>query len=157
MIYQQFHVLSYTSSALDHIRKHIIFKNHNIFFKTNNSLGKYIRNNECETLKREKSGVYQLKCGSRDKVHIEQTGRAFEECITKYSGSYRNGDGKSKYADHTLYENQFFDDDFKILHVTNKAVRLNALESLEIIKKKLNNVLLNDQLDLNSFPLLNLF
>ena len=154
---QQFHVLSYIGSASDNIHKHIRFKNHNISFKINNSLGKYIKYNKSTTLKKEKSSVYQLKCGSWDKIYIGQTGRAFKDRINDRSRSYRNGDGKSKYADHILDENHFFDDDFKILHVTNKGVRLNALESLEINKKKLDNVLLNDQLDLNSSPLLNLF
>ena len=45
----------------------------------------------------------------------------------------------------------------KILHVGNKGARLNALESLEINKRKFCNVLLNDQVDIKSSPLLNLF
>ena len=50
-----------------------------------------------------------------------------------------------------------FDDNFEILHVSNKGLKLNALESLEINKRKFDNILLNDQLDLNTSPLLNLF
>ena len=125
---QQIHVLSFIGSASDHIRRHIRFKNHNISFKTNNSLGKYIGDNKSTTLKKEKSGVYQLKCGSCDKIYIGQSGSAFKKRINDHSRSYRNGNGKSKYADHTLDENDFFDDDFRILHVTNKGVRLNTLE-----------------------------
>ena len=55
------------------------------------------------------------------------------------------------------FENHIFDDNFEILHVSNKGLNLNELESLEINKRKFDNILLNDQLDLNSLPLLNLF
>ena len=35
---------------------------------SNNSLGKYIRNKKSKTSKKEKSGVYQLNCGSCDRL-----------------------------------------------------------------------------------------
>ena len=71
-------------------------------------------------MKREKSGAYQLKCGSCDKIHIGQTGRAFKERINDFSRSHRNGDGKSKYADHILDENHLFNDEFKIFVCKNQ-------------------------------------
>ena len=49
-----------------------------------------------------------------------------------------------------------FNTDFKILHVENKGLKLNALKSLEINRFKNNDILLNDQIDINSSPLLNL-
>ena len=47
--------------------------------------------------------------------------------------------------------------DFKLLHVQNKGLRLNALESLEINRYKNKNKLSNDQIELNNSPLLNLY
>ena len=38
-------------------------------------------------------------------------------------------------------------DEFKILHTSDKVLKLNALESLEINKRKFNDGLLNDQVD----------
>ena len=154
---QKYHVLTYIGSISDQIHKHIKFKNNKLSFRTNNSLGKYIRNNKSKTVKEEKSGVYQLNCGSCNKIYIGQTGRAFKERIVDHSRSFRLEDGKSEYAEHVLLENHIFDDNFEILHVSNKGLKLNALESLEINKRKFDNILLNDQLDLNSSPLLNLF
>lgn len=49
-----------------------------------------------------------------------------------------------------------FNDNFKILHVSNKGSKLDLLETLEINKQKHLDVLLNDQVDLNNSPLLNL-
>ena len=48
-------------------------------------------------------------------------------------------------------------DEFKILHTSDKVLKLNALESLEINKRKFDGVLPNEQLDVNSSPLLNLY
>ena len=45
----------------------------------------------------------------------------------------------------------------QLLHTADKGLKLNALESLKINKRKFDDVLLNDQVDLNSLPLLNLF
>ena len=54
----------YWYSISDKIQKHIKFKNNTLSFRTNNILGKYIRNNKSKTLNTENSGAYQLKCGS---------------------------------------------------------------------------------------------
>ena len=117
-------------------------------------LGKYIQNNKSKTVNKEKSGVYQLNCGSCNKIYIGKTGRAFKERIDDHSRSLE--DGKSKYAEHILLENHIFDDNFEILHVSNKGLKLNALESLEINKRKFDNILLNDQLDFNMYRWINL-
>ena len=71
--------------------------------------------------------------------------------------SFRNEDGKSNFAKHFLIEpDHVFNTDFEILHVENKGLKLNALESLEINRLKNDDILLNDQIDINSSPLLNL-
>ena len=97
---QKYHVLTYIDRISDQIHKHIKFKNNKLSFRTNNSLGKYIRNNKSKTVNKEKSGVYQLKCGSCNKIYIGQTGRAFKERIDHHFRSFRLEDGKSKYAEH---------------------------------------------------------
>ena len=43
-----------------------------------------------------------------------------------------------------------------MLHLENKSLKLNYLKSMEINKYKKLNILLNDQVDLNDSPLLNL-
>lgn len=50
-----------------------------------------------------------------------------------------------------------FNEEFKILHTEKKGLKLNLLESLEINKLKTSEFLLNDQIETNSSPLLNLF
>ena len=71
--------------------------------------------------------------------------------------SFRKEDGISNFAKHFLIEtDHVFNTDFEILHVENKGLKLNALESLEINRLKNNDILLNDQIDINSSPLLNL-
>ena len=58
---------------------------------------------------------------------------------------------------HLLEEDHIFDENFEILHVSNKGKMLDNLESLEINRRKSLDILLNDQLDLNDSPFLNLF
>ena len=63
--------------------------------------------------------------------------------IVDHSRSFRLEDGKSEYAEHVLLENHIFDDNFEILHVSHKGLKLNALESFEINKRKFDNILPN--------------
>ena len=74
---------------------------------------------------------------------LGQTGRSFQKRLKDHLGSFRNENGKSNYANHLLEENHRFNDNFEILHTADKGSRLNA-------------VLLNNQLDINNSPLLNL-
>ena len=102
------------------------------------------------------SGVYKLVCENCDKVYIGQTGRSFYNRIKEHFRSYLNNDSLSNYSSHLNAENHHFNREFKVLHRSSKGVRLNALEFLEINKRKNLQILLNDQLDVNSSPLLNL-
>ena len=70
--------------------------------------------------------------------------------------SYFDQDDASNYANHLLEANHRFNNNYKVLHQEQKGEKLNALEALEIDKLRDDNVLLNNQLDLNSSPLLNL-
>ena len=89
-------------------------------------------------------------------MYIRQTGRSFRERLREHFRSYFNQDDASNYANHLMEANHRFNDNYKVLHQEQKGAKLNALEALETNKLRNDNVLLNDQLDLNSSPLLNL-
>ena len=151
-----FHSITYFGKPSNNIAKYLRKRNLNISFKTNNSLGKYIKNNKSKTSKDCKSGVYRLNCGSCDKVYVGQTGRAFKTRIHEHRKCFLNKNYTSNYASHLLRNDHVFNNNYKILHYHNKSRKLNLLESLEINKLKNSDLLLNDQLDLNNSPLLNL-
>ena len=131
--------------------------NINVAYKTNNTLGKFIKNSKSKTDKNKKSGVYQLTCKDCPKTYVGQTGRNFQKRIHEHYQSFIKDKNDSNYANHLIEYQHNFDPNFKILHSENKGIKLNLLESLEINKLKNSNLLLNDQLDLNNSPLLNLF
>ena len=106
-------------------------------------------------LKKEKNQAYELKCGSCEKVYIGQSGRTFDERMSEHFRSYRLNYRKSNYANHTADFDHIFVNDFNILHIKEKRTKMNALESLELNKRKFYNILLNYQTDINSSPLLN--
>ena len=156
--FKKFYTLTYIGKPSDIVRKHLRFKDINISFRTCNTLGIHIKNNKSKTEKDNKSGVYELNCGSCNKIYIGQTGRTFKERVDEHFRSYRLKNKKSNYANHLLDNTDHVSNrDYKILHTADKGLKLNALESMEINRRRFDNVLLNDQLDLNSSPLLNLF
>lgn len=61
------------------------------------------------------------------------------------------------YTKHLIKENHCLNLQFEILQIENKGLQLTLLESLGINNVKHCNSLLNDQLDTNSSPLLNMF
>ena len=122
----RFHVLTYIGKTTDTLYKYFKHLNINIDSRKTNSLGKHIKNNKCKTAKDQKSGVYQLSCGSCDKVYIGQTGRTFKKRLKDHTGSFRNKNGKSNYANHLIEENRRFYPDFKIFNIADKASYLNA-------------------------------
>ena len=71
--------------------------------------------------------------------------------------SFLNNRLKSHYAAHLINESHAFNDNFEILHIQNKSRKLNFLEFKEINRYKHSGLLLNDQLEVNNSPLLNLF
>lgn len=157
-----YYSLSYIGPPSDKISNQITkFLNSDtmrISFSTNHSLGKYLKNNKDLTDKKEKSGVYLLQCGSCEKAYVGQTGRAFQTRMTDHDRSYTKEDGISNYAAHFLEkQDHSFNLDFKILHTSNKGSKLNALETLEINRRKNGGFLLNNQQDFKNTPLLNLF
>lgn len=129
----------------------------NVAYKTKNSLGKFIKNNKSKTGIGNKSGVYKLTCSDCPKAYIGQTGRSFDKRIHEHFASFNNNNKDSNYANHLIENNHTFNNNFDILHSETKGLKLNLLESLEINKLKHTDILLNDQIDLNNSPLLNLF
>ena len=78
--------------------------------------------------------------------------------MSKHVRSYRLNYRKLNYANHTADFDHIIVNDFKILHIEEKGTKMNVLESLEINKRKFDNIiLLNDQTDINSSPLLNMY
>lgn len=150
-------VISYIGHISTKIKNFLRNLNINIAFKTNNTLGKHIKNNKSKLNKGNKSGVYKLKCNDCPKVYIGQTGRNFEKRVNEHHASFIKNKTDSNYSNHLLETNHTFNFNYDILHIEDKGKKLNLLESLEINKLKNNNILLNDQLDLNGSPLLNLF
>lgn len=128
-----------------------------VSFRTENKLGSFLKNNKSKIKPENKSGVYLLECGSCDKIYIGQTGRAFHIRIGDHTKNYEKKKEKSNYAFHLVEENHIVNDKFKTLHVCDKGKKLDFLESMEINRYKNKGILLNDQKDLNSSPLLNLF
>lgn len=86
-----------------------------ISFRTDNSLAKYIKNDKPKVNKENKSGVYQLSCGSCSSIYIGRTYRNFETRINEHKRSYVNRKSNSNYAVHLFEENHTFDHNFKIL------------------------------------------
>ena len=148
--------LTYTGKITQKTAKHLIKRNVKIAYRTNNTLGKLIKNNKTKTKKENKCGVYKLSCGSCPKIYIGQTGRSFGKRIKEHETSYNKKHSNSHYATHLNNEQHIFNNNFEILHLENKSLKLNFLESMEINKHKKSNILLNDQVDLNDSPLLNL-
>ncbi len=149
--------ITYIGKISSFIKYHPVLKNHPIAFKTNHNLGRYIKNNKSKTAKLEKSGVYRLNCGTCDKVYIGQTGRSFKHRISEHNYNYRYNKESSNYAKHLNEFSHNFDNNFEVLHSLQKGPRLDMYEALEINRLKRDNILLNDQCDLKSSPLLNLF
>lgn len=154
-----FKTLTYIGTPTKKISHFLSKQNLSIAYKTNNKLSMFIKNNKEKTEKDKKSGVYKLTCGTCDKCYIGQTGRTFKTRISEHLKSYQQKKQDSTYANHLLEENHLPSPEFKILHVENKGLKLNLLESLEInkIKNCNKNIILNDQLEINMSPLLNLF
>lgn len=102
------------------------------------------------------SGVYKLTCETCNKVYIGQTGRTFETRMKEHERSYRDKTSDSTFSKHCLDFNHKFNNNFKILHIQDKSKKLNLLESLQINKFSKQGIILNEQVDFNNSPLLNL-
>jgi hypothetical protein len=152
-----FKTITFSGKITQKISKHLSNKKFKLAYKTNNTLAKFIKNNKSKTIKGKKSGVYKLNCQTCPKFYIGQTGRCFEKRINEHKKCFLKNRLESHYAAHLINESHSFNDNFQILHTENKSRKLNFLEFKEINKYKHSGLLLNDQLEVNNSPLLNLF
>ena len=155
--YKQFNSVTYIGEPSKKLKKLLSKFNCNVAYKTNNNLSKYIKNNKQKVIKDQKPGVYKLNCNNCNKFYIGKTTRNFKLRISEHKRSFKYKKQDSNYAKHLNNENHTFNEDFEILQVESNYLKLGFLEAVEINKHKLSNNLLNDQLDLNYSPLLNLF
>lgn len=154
---KKYKVITYVGKHNNTLAKFFKQEEVNIAYRTKNNLGRYIKNNKDRNNKENNSGVYKLNCGTCNKIYIGQSGRTFKKRILEHKNSFKNRKDDSTYANHLLEENHMFDDNFDILHIENKGKKLDLLEALEINKYKNSGFLLNEQTDINSSPLLQLF
>ena len=152
-----YNTLTYIGEPSNKISKFFRNNEYKISFKTGNTLGRHIKNYKSKTSRLDKSGIYRLNCGNCPKFYIGRTYRNFKIRISEHERCFRNKKLESNYGRHLVETGHNFNSDFEILHVENKGLKLNMLESLEINKQRNTNNLLNDQLDLNNSPLLNIF
>ena len=88
---------------------------------------------------RDKSGVYKLECEDCPATYIGQSGRKLRIRVSEHVNAVKKGrPTESAFADHLLQTGHSFDEltGVSLLHHENKGRRLNALESIEIIKAK---------------------
>jgi len=99
--------------------------------------------------KYKKSGIYQISCPTCNKKYTGQTGRPFNTRFREHLRDFKNGYGKSRFAQHLL-ENRHaigpMNDIMDTLFFTNKGRVMDAVESFFIFREtKLYNQL-NDKL-----------
>lgn len=115
-----YHVITYVGPLSNKISNHFKKYNINIAFKTNKTFQNNLKNNKDKTNKEDKSGVYELSCGTCDKKYIGQTGRTFKQRIKEHKYAFTHKLDKSNYSSHLIEENHTYNEKFKILHTCNK-------------------------------------
>jgi hypothetical protein len=101
----------------------------------------------------EETGVYKFECQSCEEVYIGQSGRSFTTRIKEHMAHNRNV--RPEKSNSLESKHQVKADNLKILHKEAKGTRLNTLEAFEINNHlHEGSTLLNEQLDLNSSPIL---
>lgn len=135
-----------------------LLKERKAVYYSTKSLGNVLFNIKQKIPRLANSGVYKLQCQDCESVYVGQTGRSFTTRVSEHVRSWRSGKRDSAFARHLLDENHTFDPtNVKTIHICCKSRKLDSLEALEINKLKNSPYLLNDKIDLNNSPLLNLF
>jgi hypothetical protein len=124
-------------------------------FKMPMNLSRILNNGKDKINNKNKSGIYKLKCEECHSVYIGQTGRNFE---TRYQEHIRNYNKNSNFGNHLMQTGHKLNSghSYKILHTMGKGARLNLLEQLEITKHR-HNILLNDHMEFQRTPLIDIF
>lgn len=154
---QKFASITYLSTTTRKVTSACKKLNLKIAYKTNNTIGRWIKNYKDKIDVKNKAGVYKLICGSCNKCYIGKTNRTFDIRIKEHLRAFNNKKTTSTYAEHLLQEKHVPNPKFKILHVSQKKNVVDLLEIVEINKLKYEDTIVNNQLVLNNSPLLNLF
>ncbi|XP_046389294.1 uncharacterized protein LOC124158154 [Ischnura elegans] len=127
-----------------------------VAFYTPHSLKKSLCKNKDTIEKTNLSGVYEVFCDC-GASYVGQTGRDFTTRMKEHKKCKENGDETSMEAKHLLNSGHDCEFDPVILHVADKGRKLDALEQIEINRrKKSNKPLLNELLYYTSSPLLSI-
>ena len=119
-----------------------------VFYPTNNRLGKLLQYDTSETKnKYDSSGIYQLRCPSCDKKYIGQTGRPFHIRFREHQHDYRYMCKKSKFAHHLLGEGHDFGP------MGNKGRLMDTLEKFYIYERTCKGSQINDKLTIQRNPI----
>ena len=88
--------------------------------------------------KYEKSGIYQISCPTCNKKYTGQTGRSFKTRFREQLRDFKNGYGKSRFAQHLLDNRHAIgpmNDIMDTLYFTNKGRLMDGVESFFIFRK----------------------
>lgn len=137
-----------------------IFSKYNITtaFTSQKNVGRILFNAKQHTDIHRNCGVYQLNCPDCNAVYIGETGKSFEIRYSQHVKTHKQTSNFYKHLNesgHTLSAGH----KPKILHTCKTYKKRKLLEALEInkMRKNPNHTLLNDQIELNNSPLLNMF
>ena len=120
-----------------------------IAYTTENTIEKFLtRKKDNNSNKYKKSGVYQLTCQTCNKRYIGQTAGSFQKRFHGHLSDFKNGNGKSKFAQHLLDNTHSMgpmENVMEILRTMNKETMLNTLENFHIYKGTKMDNKINDK------------
>ena len=111
-----------------------------VTYSTKNTLKKLLMGNHHPTheSKYEESGIYQISCPTCNKKYTGQTGRSFKTRFREQLRDFKNGYGKSRFAQHLLDNRHAIgpmNDIMDTLYFTNKGRLMDGVESFFIFRK----------------------
>jgi hypothetical protein len=131
-----------------------VFKNTKIkvTYSTRNTLKKLLmgkHHHHPQQSKYEIFGIYQITCPTCNMKYTGQTGRSFNTHFQEHLRDFKNGYGKSRFAQHLLENRHAIDrmnDIMDTIYFTNKGRLMDTVENFYIFREtKLNNQI-NDRL-----------
>jgi len=105
------------------------------------------------------SGIYQLKCNTRNRASVGQSGRPITTILREYLRDIRKSNPTSAYAMLILYNKHELgpaEETLKLLKPCTKNIRMNCWESLFIHIHHKHNVLIGQQQAIDANPLFEL-
>ena len=127
-----------------------------VAFTSNNNLLNMLQHSYTDDRnKYTKSGVYQLKCPTCNKIYIGQTGRSFSIRYREHKHDFKYMIHKSKFAQHLLEEDHSFDtmeNVMEVIRFANKGRMMDALEKFYIYDATRKGTQINDRLTIQRNP-----